>query len=216
MTAQTQTTAAQAEQQPSNKELNFRALEAKFQRELAAERAEKERLVKELEEKTQANEEPEIENDPYVDHKKLAKKLDHLGKTTQTDIQKAMEIAKKAAKDELKQEMWLDNNKDFYEVMKNADKLYEKDQELAETILQMPDTFERQKLVYKNIKALGLHKPPEKESEVQKKVNANQRSPYYQPSGISSAPYSQVADFSPAGQKQAYNKLQELKSKLRI
>lgn len=211
MTAETQT-----EQQPSNKELNFRALEAKFQRELATERAEREKLTKQLEERTQQQEEPESENDPYVDHKKLDKKLASIGKTTKTDIQQAMEMAKKAAKDEIKQEMWLDNNKDFYEVMKSADRLYEKDQELAETILQMPESFERQKLVYKNIKALGLHKPPEKQSTVQDKIDANRKSPYYQPSGIGAAPYSQVGDFSASGQKQAYNKLQELKSKLRI
>lgn len=213
MTTQTQQPAPQQEQ-PSNKELNFRALEAKFQRELAAERSERERLAKELEERSQIKEEPE--NDPYVDHKKLDAKLANFGKNTKTDIEKAMEIAKKAAKEELKQEMWLDNNKDFYEVMKHADKLYEKEQELAESILQMPECFERNKLVYKNIKALGLHKPPEKESSIQQKVNANRSSPYYQPSGIGSAPYSQVADFSQTGQKQAYQKMQELKNKLRV
>ena len=214
MTAETQVN--QSDQQPSNKELNFRALEAKFHRELAAERSERERLTKQLEERSQIQDESDNENDPYVDHKRLDKKLAKFGQNTQSEIQKAMETAKKSAKDELKKEIWLDNNKDFYEVIKNADKLYEKDQELAETILEMPESFERQKLVYKNIKALGLHKPPEKTQSIQEKVDANRRSPYYQPSGISTAPYAQVGDFSQTGQKQAYQKMQELKNKLRI
>lgn len=216
MSSETQNQVSQTEQQPTNKELNFRALEAKFQRELAAERSERERLTKQLEERSQIHEEPENDNDPYVDHKKLDKKLAKFGQNTQSEIQKAMEVAKKSAKEELKREMWLDNNKDFYDVIKHADKLYEKDQELAETILEMPESFERQKLVYKNIKALGLHKPPEKTQSIQEKVDANRRSPYYQPTGISAAPYAQVGDFSQVGQKQAYQKMQELKSKLRI
>lgn len=214
MTAET--TTQQQDQQPSNKELNFRALEAKFQRELAAERAERERLVKELEEKTRVQEEPERDDDPYVDHKKLDKKLAKFGQSTQTEIQKAMEYAKKAAKDELKKEMWLENNQDFYDVIKHADKLYEKDRELAETILTMPEGFDRQKLVYKNIKALGLHQEQKKEPSIQEKIEANKRSPYYQPSGIAASPYAASSDFSPNGQKQAYQKMQELKNKLRI
>jgi len=90
------------------------------------------------------------------------------------------------------------------------------DPELAESILEMPEGFERQKLVYKNIKALGIHKPAMKEPSIQEKVDANRRSPYYQPSGVSTAPYSQVGDFSNTGQKQAYEKMQQLKSQLRI
>ncbi len=217
MTSETQNTAPKAEQQSvSNKELNFRALESKYQQELAKERSERERLTKELEERNRVQDQSENDDDPYVDHKKLDKKLANFGKNTKSEIEKAMEIAKNSAKQELKQEIWLDNNKDFYEVIKCADKLYEKDRELAESILEMPEGFERQKLVYKNIKALGLHKPPEKQSTIQDKIDANRRSPYYQPSGVSAAPYAGSSDFSPQGQKQAYNKMQELKNKLRM
>jgi len=80
----------------------------------------------------------------------------------------------------------------------------------------MPEGFERQKLVYKNIKALGLHKAPEKQSTVQDKIDANRKSPYYQPTGVGSAPYSQVGDFSDNGHKLAYEKMQALKKQLRI
>ena len=80
----------------------------------------------------------------------------------------------------------------------------------------MPEGFERQKLVYKNIKALGVHKPEQKQPSIQDKVDANKRSPFYQPNGVGSAPYSSVGDFSAGGQKNAYEKMQQLKSKLRI
>jgi len=80
----------------------------------------------------------------------------------------------------------------------------------------MPEGFERQKLVYKNIKALGLNMPEVKQPTIQDKIDANKRSPYYQPSGVGTAPYASVGDFSSQGQKQAYAKMQELKNKLRI
>ena len=57
----------------------------------------------------------------------------------------------------------------------------------------------------------------QKEPSIQDKIDANRRSPFYQPSGIGSAPYAGPdGDFSAAGQKTAYDKMQELKSRLRI
>ena len=100
--------------------------------------------------------------------------------------------------------------------MNHAEKLAQKDPELAETILSMPESFERQKLVYKNIKALGLHLPEQKAQSIQEKVDANRRNPYYQPSGIANAPYASQGDFSPQGQQQAYNKMRELQKKMRL
>jgi hypothetical protein len=223
MTSPQQTSQAQqpqAEAKPNDKELNFRALEAKYQRQLEQERAarlEAERLAQEAASKKSPTEDDEDDSEPYVDHKRLQKKLNKFGQSTQSEIQKAMEMAKHAAKEELKQEMWLENNPDFYDVLQHAEKFAQKAPKLAETILRMPEGFERQKLVYQNIKELGMHKPEQKPSTIQDKIDANRRSPYYQPSGVGSAPYNAgQGDFSPAGQKNAYDKLQELKKNLRI
>lgn len=192
-------------------------LEAKYEKQLAQERAarlEAEKLAAERA-KPQVQEE-EADDEPYVDHKRLEKKLKRFGEQskqeTQSEIQKAVQTA--IAKE--RQEGWLQRNSDFSTVMQHTDKLYEHDPELAETILQMPDNFERAKLVYKNIKALGLHKEKPKEPSVQEKIDANRRSPYYQPSGTGTAPYSSVGNFSPQGQKEAYQKMQELKNALRL
>jgi hypothetical protein len=218
MSAPTQNNQAQPENKPSDKELNFRAIEAK----LAQERASRGELEKENERLRQAaqrapsQDEDDRDDEPYVDHKKLTKQLNKFGQSTQSDIQRAMETAKNAAKDELRQEMWLENNPDFYEVLQHADKLAEKSPALANSILKMPDNFERQKLVYQNIKELGVHKGKPAEPSIQQKIDANRKSPYYQPSGTATAPYSQVGDFSEQGQKQAYEKLQALKKNLRI
>lgn len=217
MTVPTQENQVQ-ESQPSNKELNFRALEAKYQQQLAAERAEKERLAQELEHKSRLpyKDDEEEETDPYVDHKRLRKEQAKFGQQikqeTQTEIQKAV----KTALNEERKQNWMKNNPDFYDVMQHAERFAQTDPELAETILEMPEGFERQKLVYKNIKALGLHRPQQKEPSIQEKVDANRRSPYYQPTGVGAAPYSQVGDFSEGGQKQAYDKMQQLKKQLRI
>lgn len=205
---------------PSDKELNFRALEAKYQRQVEQERQarlEAERKAQELERTANKSQEDDEDSaEPYIDEKRLNKKLNKFGQNTQGEIQKAMEQAKEAAKEELKQEMWLDSNPDFYDVLQHAEKFAQKAPELAKTILRMPEGFERQKLVYQNIKTLGIDKPEVKQSSVQEKIDANRKSPYYQPSGVGTSPYQAQGDFSAAGQKQAYAKMQELKARLSI
>ena len=114
---------------------------------------------------------------------------------------------------------WLKTNSDFYEVMQHAEKFAEKDPELAETILAMPEGFERQKLVYKNIKALGIHKKEDPKESIQAKIDQNRKSPYYQPSGVGAAPYGNISlgrDVSPEEGNNAYKRMQELKKRLRI
>lgn len=214
-------TAPTAEQKTADKELNFRKMEAYYESKLAQERAEKEealRLAKEASLNAKKQEEDEEDDsDPYVDRKKLQKKLDKIGQSTQSEIQKAMELAKRAAKDELKQEMWLDQNPDFYETLKLSDKLYEANPHLSHSILRMPESFERQQLVYENIKALGIGKPAEKGSSIQDKLDQNRRGNFYQPSSQAMPAYnSSQSDFSASGQKQAYEKMKELQKSLRI
>src|SRR5260221_1984755 len=119
MSDQNQTQANQQQEvKPNDKELNFRALEAKYQKALEQERQERLRLQQELQDKNKAalHEEDEPSED-YVDHKRLEKKLSKFGQNQQSEIHKAMEMAKHAAKEELKQEMWLEQNPDFYDVL---------------------------------------------------------------------------------------------------
>jgi hypothetical protein len=208
----------QNQAQPSDKEINFRKQEAMYQRMLD----ERERRIQELEQERQAarapkEEEDEDDSEPYVDHKKLNRKLAKVGQSTQSEIQKAMQEAKLSAKEELRQEMWLENNPDFFDVLKLADKFAQQAPKLADNILKMPEGFERQKLVYNTIKQMGMDKPQEKQSSVQDKINANRQSPYYQPSGVGSAPHNATAgDFSDAGKKAAYDKVQALKAQFGI
>ena len=211
------TTPEQNQVQPSDKELNFRKLEAKYQQELAFERSKREDVEKKMQELSQKPlDDDDDDSEPYVDHKRLDKKLakydQKARQETQSEIQKAVSQALK----EEKKSSWLKTHSDFDEVMEHAEKIYLKDPDLAESILEMPASFERQKLVYKNIKALGLDKPAEKEQSIQEKVDANRRAPFYQPTGVGAAPYSSASNFSPEGQKQAYDKMKELQSRLRL
>lgn len=212
-------------EQKNDKEYNFRQVEAKLQQERIA-RLEAEKRADEstrmLEEARKENgqnirDDDEEDDKPYVDHKKLQRKLNNFEKNLDQKIEKKAEEKARIMLDKERQDSWLKQNPDFYEVMQHADKFYERDPELAETILKMPEGPDRHKLVYKTIKNMGLHKPSLKEPSIQEKVDANRRSPYYQPSGVGSAPYnSGTGDYSPSGQKNAYQKMQELKSKLRI
>lgn len=215
----------QAQVQPeqpkvSDKELNFRALEQKYQRQVDQERQarlEAEKRAEEALARKPYKDDDDNDDESYLDPKKLEKKLSKFGEQTKEQTKTEIQRAVHTALQEEKQKTWLKNNSDFYDVMQqHAEKLAMQDPELAETILSMPDGFERQKLVYKNIKALGLHKPEVKQPSIQEKIDANRKSPYYQPSSVGTAPYSSQGDFSEGGKKQAYDKMQELKARLRI
>lgn len=208
-----------AEQKPSDKELNFRLMESKYQRELEKERnarIEAEKIAQEaIQKKNVPQEDDEEDSEPYVDHKKLNKKLQRFEENNSLKTKTEIERAVQTALAQERQQNWLKSNGDFEEIMEHADKLYEVDRELAETILEMPNNFERQKLVYKNIKALGLHKPKEVKSNIQEQINNNKRNLYYQAADSGSPPYQQSGgDYSQAGQKKAYDKMQELKRRL--
>jgi hypothetical protein len=200
------------ENKPSDKELNFRALEAKYQRELAAKEARVAELERMAQEKQKTSQDDEDEDDePYVAPKKLEKKLNRFEQKSKQNTQEEIQRAIQAAREQERQEMWLEANPDFYDTLQNnAEKFAKRSPALAKSILNMPDNFERQKLVYQSIKELGLDKPETKQSSIQDKVDANRRSPYYQPSGVGTAPYNNASDFSPSGQKNAYQKMQEL------
>lgn len=199
---------------PSAAEINFRKQEQMFQKMLA----EKEARIAELQASRAAPKDDDDDDgdDPYIDRRKLNKTLskerENIKQQTQNEIQSAVQQALTKER----QQNWLKTNPDFQEIMQHAQKFAEKDPELAEAILEMPDTFERQKLVYKNIKALGLHKPPEEKASIQQTVDNKRRSPYYQPTGQATAPYASQSDFSPVGQKSAYDKMQQLKKSLRL
>ena len=216
MTIPQDQSAPQAQEKQNDKEYNFRMLEAKYQKQIAEERAarlEAERIAQER----SVQSDDDDDSDPYVDHKKLEKKLSRVNQNTQSEIQKAMAIAKDAAKEELKQEMWLEANPDFHDVLQqHAQRFVERAPRLADTILKMPDNFERQKLVYQNIKALEIDKPATPIPTIQQKIDANKKSPFYQPTGVSAAPYASQSDFSPGGQKQAYDKMKQLQQQLKM
>ena len=214
------------QEQIANKEMNFRKQEQMYQRQLEQAnqaRLEAERRADELSRRQQPVKDDDEDDDqePYVDKKKLQKTLSKYETKTNSEIQKAIEKAKYEAKEEIKRETWLDSNPDFNDVlhMDNINRFAQKAPNLAKAILNMPEGFERQKLVYENIKTLGCDKAEQPKSTIQEKVDANRRSPYYQPSGIGAAPYGGVGvgkDYNPTEMKTAYDQMQALKKKLRI
>lgn len=203
----------QEEVRNNSKEYNFRALEAKYERQLAEERRAREEMERQLQE---LNAKEDEEDTDYIDKKKLKREQAKFGQQLKQETKSDIQNAVQAALAQERQQNWLNNNSDFENVMQHAQKLYETDKELAETILAMPNNFDRQKLVYRSIKTLGLHQPKQKEPSIQEKVDANRRGPYYQPTGVGAGPYSQVGDFSTAGQKNAYEKMKQLQARVRL
>lgn len=214
----TQTT----ETQKNDKEYNFAQLRRQLEAERQA-RLEIERKAQELEQKIafradQRDGEEEDSDELYVDEKRLNKKLASFERNIEKKIEEKAEMKARYLLEQEKQSAYLRENADFNTTMsaENVEKFAQRHPRLAENILRMPEGFERQKLVYENIKALGIDKPEARAPSIQEKIDANRRSPYYQPSGVGTSPYSNGGDFSPAGQKNAYEKMKELKSRLRL
>jgi len=214
----------EAQKTTNDKEHNFaqirKQLEQERQGRLQAEaRAqEAERLVADKAKVRESSDEDDASDEPYIDEKRLNKKLTKFEKQLEEKIDKKAEEKALSLLNQQNRQNFLKQNPDFNEIMSPEvlQKFVEKHPDVAEDLMQMPDTFERQRLVYRNIKALGVHKKEEPKENIQSKIDQNRRSPYYQPSGIGTAPYQSAGDFSPSGQKNAYSKMQELKSKLRI
>lgn len=222
MTVNPQDNQAQAQNdaaKPSDKELNFRLQEQKYEKMLAQERAarqEAERVAQERVQSQSRNDDDDDDSEPYIDKRKLEKKLAKFGESNKKQTQLEIQAAVQSALSEERRSNWIKSNPDFYDVLNHAQTFYEKHKELAEDILEMPEGFERQKLVYRNIKALNAHLPAPKQPSIQEKIDSNKRAPYYQPTGQGSSPYASNGDFSPTGQKAAHDKMQELKSRLRL
>jgi|SRR5690606_24779 len=220
MTEDVQEQMEKAPAQNNDAERNFANLRKALEEEKRSKQALEERLARieaERKQKTVAVEEDDDDYDePYINKSKLKRELSSMYQKAKEDAKKEAVYEFQRTMQEQRQQDWIRNNPDFYDVMQHAQKFAEQDPELAETILAMPEGFDRQKLVYRNIKAMGLHKPKEEKSSIQTKIDGNRKPLYYSPSGSSAAPYSAAGDFSSTGQKSAYDKMQELKKSLRL
>lgn len=221
MSINVQDNQVQATEPKSDKENNFALIRKQLEQANAGKQAAEERaaaLERQIQERSRAvqDEDDERDDEPYVDKRKLSKTLSKFGEQSRQQTQQDVKQAVQQALAEERRANWLKSNPDFYEVMTHVEKFAQKDPELAETILEMPDGFERQKLVYRNIKSMGLHKKEEPAQSIQQKIDANRRTPYYQPSGVGSPAYSSQGDFSDSGKKNAYTHMQELKNRIRL
>ena len=200
------------EPKTDTKEINFRNLEKKL---MSSEEKslQYEQRIQELENKLQNNLSDSDPSEEELVDKRALRKYDEINRKK---MEQAFEKKLETRLAEKERDDWLKRNPDFQDIMKHADKIEQADPELADAILKMPDSFERFKLVYRNIKALNLHKPKQEEQSAQDRINQKKTSGHYQPSGIASPGYASSFDDSPNSQKAAYEKMQQLKSRMRI
>lgn len=199
---------------PSLQERNFASLRQ------ARERAEMQ-VMQEREARVKAEQELEAmkrrpidddsdddEDDSYVDSKKLKRQL---SKMEQNIERKAEDRARRIIEEERGKNFMVQlrtEYRDFDEVLspEAANRLAEANPVLAETILALPNEYEKRKLAYETIKSMGFHKKPEPKASAQDLVNKNMRNPYYYPASQGSAP-GNSGDFTEAGKKAAYEKM---------
>lgn len=219
----------QTNQKSADKEYNFDKVRKALERETMEKEQQKQenaRLKEELEKTkklaSQAFNQPEEDDDddePYITRKRLNKNLSKLEQKVKDEVDSAADAKAKKLFEDFQKTQWLENNPDFYEIMDHADAFAEKAPHVAKTILKMPEGFDRHKLVYETIKAMGLHKKEEPKTGIQDKIDANRRTYNYQPSGQGAPPYGTVTtgkDYSESDQKNAYLKMKEMQKRIRL
>lgn len=220
---------AAPEKASSDKELNFRKLEAA--REQDREKAirlemQNQMLEKELSEIKEYLKPKEV--DPFDDidefieeplKKKLEAKFNKVVSLSERKAEEAVErklLERERQKEEAEKKNFLPKLKssynDFDEVMteKNIYELGEKDPEFLTAVLEMPDEYRKRELLYNRIKK----QKKEPEPTVQDKVQKNLRNPYFIPA--SAAPTSNALDFdlnAPGARLAAYQKLKQMQKK---
>lgn len=219
MTQTTQTNSEVVEQKTNDKEYNFAQIRKQLETERLA-RQQAEARIAEVERIAQERLKPANDDDddePYVDNKKLEKKLNVFKKTQEQEIDQRISRSVQQALEEERHRVFLKENPDYNVVMSNEtlEKFQQTHPDIANKIIERyPDGPDRHQFVYKLIKEMGIDKPKQKEPSVQEKINANMKSPFMPSPGVSGPGYSAQGDFSPAGQKSAYDQVQALKKRI--
>ncbi len=208
---------------PSDKEINFRKLEAAREVEREA------RIRAEMQTEAMRNELNEIkqmlqpkEEDPldgvedYVDPTRLRAKLEKVSAHLKKE---AKEIARQTIKEDREQEEkrnFLQRLKyqfsDYDQVMSEANiaSLETVDPVFLETVLEVPDDYARRLKTYKKLKSLQQVAPRvEEKASIKDRVEENAKNPFYISSSIST-PSTSAVDFDVStkeARNQAYEKL---------
>lgn len=185
--------------QKEDKDYNFEQLRRKLEnteREKQAALAKASAYEKEIAEAAKKKfREPEPDDDsydePYVDERRLNKRLERFEERFSKQVDEKAELKARQMLEQERNSQFLKHNTDFNQILsaENIEKFAKTHPDIAEEMLEMPDGFNRQKLLYQQIKALGIHKPPAPAVSIQETIDKNRKGPFYQPSGIGSAPY---------------------------
>lgn len=212
----------------SEKELNFERLRkenARIVQQAEQEREARLRVEAELNALRQQSPRPRQDEDdeddsssdePYLDRRSFKKSLNRFEQKMEEKIErKAEEKARRILDEERKRDFvhrLKSEYRDFDEVLNedSAEKFSQQCPDLAKEILAIPDEYQRRKMAYQTIKSIGLHKKEEPKQVGQDKVNQNLRNPYYSPTSFGNPGTAPMGDFSEAGQKAAFEKMQGL------
>lgn len=209
---------AQQDSKEQQLERNFANQRKHYEKQIEAQRQEFEQRLAQIEQERQAkhkdvDDDDDVSDEPYIDKKALKKTLAKEREELRKEFKTAVQQEARGILEQEKQASFLEQNPDFQEVLtpENIQKYAEKHPAMAKAMLKMPDSFERQQLLYENIKALGVNKPPAPPQPSMQEILKNNRKPlYYQPTSVGAAPYANNGDFSQEGQKAAYAKMKDL------
>lgn len=195
---------------------------AQLRKTLEAERAEKAQLLQKMKEMESAKAPVPHDDDgdePYIDQKTLARKMSAWEKDLEQRFEKKAEEKARELLAQDKRNEFLKRNPDFENILapENLDKYSKDNPEEAEvwTQLRTENNFERQKLLYYQLKKQEALKKMGEVSSMQKKVDENRKNPYYIPSGSGTPPQASFGgNFDKTAQKNSYDLMQSLKQRV--
>lgn len=208
----------------NSKEINFKKQTEYYEGVLQEERRKRlelEQAIKSMAPKQKEEPEEEEDDEPYVDRKKLDKTLNKFANKSREETKSEIQRAVNEALNNERQNSWLKTHPDFYEVMQHAQAFADKNPDLAEDYLDLEAAdFKKQKMVYNNIKAMGIHKKEEPKPSIQDQIKDNKKGYFYAPSGIGSPPFQPFIaggkEYSQEEQKAAFHRMRQLQEKLRV
>ena len=98
-----------------NKELNFRKQEQMYQKIVDEERRARLEAERKLQQMVAGSQDDDVSDEPYVDEKRLNKKLTKFGAQTKQETENIVKTAVEDALYEERKKNWLKNNTDFKE-----------------------------------------------------------------------------------------------------
>ncbi|MDE1970969.1 MAG: hypothetical protein KGI50_05335 [Patescibacteria group bacterium] len=208
-----------SDNKPTVQQENFAAIRRKMEEtdrrysEEKQKRMELEKQMEDIRKRFYGNDDDD--SDEFVEKKYIRNEFSRVEK----DINNIKQETKRLEEERMKreQDLWMHSHPDFEEVLKSANDFEKDNQEVANSLLNIPEGFERYKSAYNMIKLYKEAKNKPAAPTMQDHINNNRRPMYYAPSGMATPPSQQFkGSYTKEEMKSAHEAMLALKNEMRL